>query len=96
MFCKKCLHILACQAFTKTKCKICNNGITTGHIPGYIICSKCSEEYGLCQQCGKEIFKPCLNHCGNITANDSGICDKCANEFVERQNRFGKDDDVDY
>lgn len=57
MVCEKCKHIICLQAFSTGKCKICNCNVTTPHIPSYKVCDKHSEEYNLCQQCGKPIKK---------------------------------------
>lgn len=55
MLCEKCRHIVACQAFSTGKCKICGVDVVTPHIPAYCICEECAEKLQLCQQCGKVI-----------------------------------------
>lgn len=55
MICNKCSKIVALSAFSEGKCKICKSPTPTPHIPSYTVCKKCSEEKGLCEQCGKEI-----------------------------------------
>ena len=55
MNCKKCERIIVLHAFSNGECKICNEEITTPHIPCNKVCESCSEKDNLCEQCGEEI-----------------------------------------
>lgn len=55
MICNKCKRMIVMNAFCKTECNKCASPITTGHMPGYTICKKCSSYWGICEQCGKEL-----------------------------------------
>jgi hypothetical protein len=54
-FCKKCLSSGYLQAFSYGMCIYCGESTVTPHIPTYKVCDKCSEEYGVCRQCGEVI-----------------------------------------
>ena len=58
--CKNCQSIIILNAFTKTKCEICDNEIYSPHIPGYVICEDCLNDMAdngtiICRQCGNVI-----------------------------------------
>lgn len=55
MICDNCKRMICMQAFTNTKCEICETKIITGHMPGYKVCKKCAEKNNLCEQCGKKV-----------------------------------------
>ena len=77
MVCNDCKKIVVFNAFCSSKCKICGDLITTGHIPGYQICSKCSEEHNLCPQCGETHMSKCVACNDNLTDSKDGICYVC-------------------
>ena len=50
------------HAFDNTNCEKCNGKIVTEHMPGNKVCSKCSDEHGLCAVCGEEIKPNDIKH----------------------------------
>jgi len=68
MLCEKCKTGIYGQAFDFTKCKRCGADVATEHIPGRILCDKCSEELGMCSQCGKSLWEL-------MTFDDLGVGD---------------------
>lgn len=55
--CGWCKHKICCHAFCDTECIKCKKKITTGHIPGYIVCKDCSSKFDICEQCGGPMFR---------------------------------------
>lgn len=47
--------MIVLHAFSQSKCDYCEADITTPHIPSYRVCNDCSEEHGVCEQCGKAL-----------------------------------------
>ena len=55
MICEACKHMVTLSAISIGVCDMCGREVLTPHIPCYEVCNKCSEKYGLCQQCGKKM-----------------------------------------
>lgn len=51
----KCKNIIAGQAFTKYTCQECDQEFMHHHTAVPKVCKECSEEYNLCERCGKYI-----------------------------------------
>lgn len=62
MLCEECKKLNAMggfmcgQAFTDWTCHNCNNIFTHHNTATPKICKECSETYGLCEECGKQIL----------------------------------------
>jgi len=44
------------HAFDTTVCKVCGDPISTGHIPGNVVCVRCSVADVLCEVCGEPMY----------------------------------------
>jgi hypothetical protein len=55
MICEKCNGMVILNGFSESKCVICQESMYTVHTPPYTVCKTCSNQFELCQQCGKEI-----------------------------------------
>lgn len=53
--CKDCKGQVVMHAFSFSNCKLCDEEISTPHIPSYAICPVCAEENNLCESCGNKI-----------------------------------------
>lgn len=54
-YCKYCKNRVVMHAFSFGNCEICDEEISTTHIPCNKLCSQCSQENGLCESCGNKI-----------------------------------------
>lgn len=57
---QKCIYCyytpsIAGQAFTTSKCKICNNDILNSTTNYDMICINCAKEHSLCKKCGSDL-----------------------------------------
>ena len=61
MKCKKCIEesmygVFAGQAFTSFSCPICGETLHYPNTNVPRVCSKCSKQYHICQDCGQVII----------------------------------------
>jgi hypothetical protein len=56
MICNKHDKMIVMHAFSTGNCIICNEIITTPHIPCNKVCPICSEKHSLCEICGDKII----------------------------------------
>jgi len=55
IYCKKCQSKVVMDAFSFGKCEVCNEEISTSHIPCNVVCYNCAEDFNLCESCGKSL-----------------------------------------
>jgi hypothetical protein len=54
-YCKECENMIVLHAFSEGVCKLCDGHVSTPHIPCFVICESCSEEFNLCLSCGGKL-----------------------------------------